>query len=94
MSIDLQVREGLEVHALVDLDLVEVHVVTRPIGMPRGNSDSPFAILKPEVATVFSVTRPPSTNSMSRSRGLPTFGRTTPVAPEGITWPPRRSRRR
>src|SRR5215207_9663595 len=60
---------------------------TRPIGMPRGNSDWPFSIVNPEVATVvFSVTRPPSTNSISRSRGLPTAGRTTPVAPDGITW--------
>src|SRR5215204_2802704 len=55
--------------------------------MPRGNSDWPFSIVNPEVATVvFSVTRPPSTNSISRSRGLPTAGRTTPVAPDGITW--------
>src|SRR5215210_3616890 len=62
---------------------------TRPIGMPRGNSDSPFDIVKPEVATVvWSVTRPPSTNSIRRSRGLPTAGRTTPVAPEGITCAP------
>ena len=32
---------------------------TLPIGMPRGKSDSPFEIVKPDVATVvFSVTRP------------------------------------
>ena len=31
-----------------------------PTGMPRGNSDSPTAVLKPEVTTTaFSVTRPP-----------------------------------
>src|SRR5215207_4522183 len=57
--------------------------------MPRGNSDSPFEMVKPDVATVvFSVTRPPSTNSMRRSRGFPTAGRTTPVAPDGITCAP------
>ena len=57
--------------------------------MPRGKSDSPTEVLKPEVTTIaLSVTRPPCTRSSSRSRGSPTSGRTTPAAPAGITWAP------
>ena len=54
----LQVGVRLDVDALVDVDLLEVRLATpRPIGIPRGKSDSPFEILNPEVTTVvFSVT--------------------------------------
>ena len=62
--------------------------MTRPIGIPRGKSDSSRAEVKPEVTTVVpSVTRRPRwTKSSSRSSGWPTSGLTMPVAPSGITW--------
>ena len=57
--------------------------------MPRGKSDWPFEIVKPEVATVvFSVTRPPSTNSMHQVARVADRRPHDPVAPDGITWAP------
>ena len=45
--------------------------------------------MKPDVATVvFSVTRPPSDELHQQVAGVADRRRTTPVAPEGMTWAP------
>ena len=84
-----QVGEGLDVHALVLLELVEVDLASPcRSGSRAGTATRPCVEVNPDVTTVVSsvTRRSPSIRSSRRSLGLPTCGRTTPLAPAGITW--------
>ena len=63
--------------------------VTFPIGIPGGKSESSEPLEKPAVTTIWPslISSPLWTKLSWRSRGLPTFGSTTPVAPLGSTRP-------
>ena len=61
--------------------------VTRPIGIPRGNSDSSRDERQPDVTTVapLRTARPFCTKSSSRSDGFPTVAFTSPLGPSGTS---------